>query len=278
MGLKFAILESRKKNRIFQRKIKFEEIFFGDKSFYYIEIFRKNPCSNFDQKEIKKLKKLFIRLDIREIIYKGNDKSLFTLKDNINIIDGASLFMDYMRASCEKIIRDSGLSPKDIKIFLYDPFLKYGEKLIYQLSEISPAVKIFTFKEEMAKNISRDIMENTGACVLWTSYIEKIEDYKIIILCGNSKGFFMDREVNKNSLIFTPEKQRSKSVYNIINEINIRLPPNMEEFRRFNCGFELLSAFIKYNFINPPKEDILSFRGYNKEYSKDDMARILNNS
>ncbi|MBR4949629.1 MAG: hypothetical protein IKZ25_02515 [Clostridia bacterium] len=276
--MKFAILESRKKSSMFQRKIKFEEVFFRDKSFYYIEIYRKNPCCNFEEKEIKKLKKLFIRLDIGEIIYKGNEKSLFTLKDNINIIDGASLFIEYMKSCCEKIIRDSSLSPKEVKIFIYDPFLKYGEKLIYELSKISSAVKIFTFKEETAKNISRDIMQNFGACVLWTSYIEKIEDYKIIILCANSKGFFMDREVNKNSLIFTPEKQNKKSIYNIIDEINIRLPPNMEEFRRFSCNFLLLSAFIKYNFINPPKEDIISFRGYNKEYYQDDIARILNNS
>ncbi len=276
--MKFAILESRKKSRIFQRKIKYEEIFFEDKSFYYIEIFRKNPCCDFDKKEIKKLKKLLIRLDIREIIYKGNDKALFTLKDNINILDGAQLFIDYMKASCEKIIQDASLDRKTTKIFLYDPFLKYGRNLVYQLSEICSTVKIFTFKIDEIKNISRDIMNNSGACVLWTDYMEKIEDYKIIILCANSKGFFIDREVNKNSLIFTPEKQRSKSVYNIIDEINIRLPANMEEFNKFGCNFRLLYAFIKYNFINSPPADILSFRGYNKEYSKEDTRRILNNS
>lgn len=277
--MKFAVVEYKQKSkRLFSKKILYEELFFEDKSFYHIQVFQKDINKPPKEKEIIKLKKLLIRLDIQEIIYKGNEKISFGLKDhNIKFLDYSDFFIDFTSIACEKIIEKTNLDKKQIKIFLYDPFLKYGN-LVYKLSQIASAVKIFTFKTEEAKEISKDIMNSSGACVLYTDYMEKIQDYKIIILTANTKGFFADREISKDCIIFSKEKQRNKSRYNIIDTVNIKLSENLKKYEKFDCNFQLLCAFLKYNFINPEQPDIISFSGYDRIFSFNELKSILNNN
>ncbi len=278
--MKFAVVEYKQKiGKLFSKKILYEELFFEDKSFYYIQVFEKDINKPLKEKEIIKLKKLLIRLDIQEIIYKGSEKISFGLKDNnIRILDCSDFFIDFTSVACEKIIEKTELDKKQVKIFLYDPFLKYGKNLVYKLSKIASVVKIFTFKTDEAKEISKDIMNSSGACVLYTDYMEKIEDYKIIILTANTKGFFADREISKDCIIFSKEKQRNKSRYNIIDAVDIKLPEKLKEYEKFDCSFQLICAFLKYNFINFRQPDIISFSGYDRIFSFNELKGILNNN
>lgn len=278
--MKFAIVEYKKNNKKFFRKtITIEELSFEDKSFYYIRILRKNVNEYLSKKEINKLKKLLSKLDIEEIICKANKKVLYSLEDNdIKLLDCRDYFVDILPNVLAKIMKETDFSPKKAKVFIYDPFLKYSKEIIYKISELVSVIKVFTFKIPEMKEISNDIMENTGACVLYTDYMEKIEDYNFIIITSNIKGFFSDREISKNSVVFSREKEKRNRGYNVIDTVNIGLPKEMTEFEKFDCNFELVRGFLKYNYLKSYEPEILSLSGYNKLFSFSELKDMLNKS
>lgn len=278
--MKFAIIEyTKNKKKLFYKTITYEEIFYEDKSFYYIKIIRKNTNEYLSKKDINKLKKLLLKLDIEEVICNANNKVIFSLKDNgIKFLDCRDFFVDILPNVLEKIMKETELSPKKTKVFLYDPFLKYSKEIIYKISELVSVVKVFTFKIPEIKEISNDIMENTGACVLYTDYMEKIEDYNFIIVTSNIKGFFSDRQLSENSVVFSREKEKRNRGYNVIDTVNIGLPKEMVEFEKFDCNFELVRGFLKYNFLKSYEPEILSLSGYNKLFSFSELKDVLNKS